>query len=264
MRIASIALAAALAASPAAVVAAGKTAAPSYTMTTGTYSQNFDGLAAVDTSQALPAGFQIVENGGGSAADGSYAAGTGSSNAGNAYSFGAAGSSDRALGSLASGSVGPIWFGGVFTNGLAGAIESLAFSYSGEQWRSANATGDGLAFQFSLDAADLESGTWVTYAGLGFAPTNNSNAGAINGNAFATGISGTISNLSIAQGQRFGFRWMDVDSAGSDHGLAVDDLSITAGLAVGAVPEPSTWALLILGFGIVGSSLRRRRAPAFA
>lgn len=28
---------------------------------------------------------------------------------------------------------------------------------------------------------------------------------------------------------------------------------------LGAVPEPSTWALMILGFGIVGSALRRRR-----
>ena len=28
---------------------------------------------------------------------------------------------------------------------------------------------------------------------------------------------------------------------------------------VAAVPEPATWALMILGFGIVGSALRRRR-----
>ncbi|MBL8655935.1 MAG: PEPxxWA-CTERM sorting domain-containing protein [Altererythrobacter sp.] len=264
MRIASIALAAALAASPSAVLAAGKTAAPSYTLTTTTYSQNFDGLAASGTSQSLPAGFQIVENGTGNAADGFYAAGTGSSNVGNAFSFGASGSTDRALGSLTSGSIGPIWFGGVFTNGLAGAIESLAFAYTGEQWRSGTSTNDGLTFQFSLDATDLESGTWVTYAGLNFTPTNNTNAGAINGHAFGTAISGTISDLSIGQGQRFGFRWADVDSAGSDHGLAVDDLSISAGLGVAAVPEPSTWAMLILGFGIVGRALRRRRALAFA
>jgi hypothetical protein len=30
-----------------------------------------------------------------------------------------------------------------------------------------------------------------------------------------------------------------------------------------AVPEPGTWAMMILGFGIAGASLRRRRA-AFA
>ena len=75
----------------------------------------------------------------------------------------------------------------------------------------------------------------------------------------------TITGLSIANGQRFGFRWVDVDSTGADHGIAVDNLSITAGLAqAGAVPEPGTWALLILGFGAVGASLRRRQALAFA
>jgi hypothetical protein len=33
-------------------------------------------------------------------------------------------------------------------------------------------------------------------------------------------------------------------------------------LAVAAVPEPSTWAMMLLGFGAVAVSLRRRRATA--
>ena len=35
--------------------------------------------------------------------------------------------------------------------------------------------------------------------------------------------------------------------------------SIIDSIAITAVPEPATWALMILGFGIVGSALRRRR-----
>ncbi|MBI1200255.1 MAG: PEP-CTERM sorting domain-containing protein [Phenylobacterium sp.] len=35
-------------------------------------------------------------------------------------------------------------------------------------------------------------------------------------------------------------------------------------LSTGAVPEPGTWALMILGFGGVGALVRRRRAAAFA
>jgi hypothetical protein len=37
-------------------------------------------------------------------------------------------------------------------------------------------------------------------------------------------------------------------------GPALDDVSITA------VPEPSTWAFMVLGFGAVGYSLRRRKS----
>jgi hypothetical protein len=44
------------------------------------------------------------------------------------------------------------------------------------------------------------------------------------------------------------------DVAGADISLAVSE--------PGAVPEPGAWALLILGFGAVGATLRRRAAPA--
>jgi hypothetical protein len=39
----------------------------------------------------------------------------------------------------------------------------------------------------------------------------------------------------------------------------LDDVSIRAG-----VPEPALWTLMIAGFGLVGTTLRRRRAPAAA
>ncbi|WP_133365721.1 PEPxxWA-CTERM sorting domain-containing protein [Qipengyuania sediminis] len=257
MRIVFATLAAAVALCPAPLIAAGKTAAPNATLTTPEYTQNFDTLAAAGTSQSLPAGFQLVENGTGGAANGVYSAGIGSSNAGNAYSFGTG--ADRALGSLASGSVGPIWYGGIFTNGLGNAITSLFFGYTGEQWRSGTATGDGLSFQYSLNATELDNGQWIDFAALAYTAANNTNAGAVDGNVFATPISGTIAGLSIANGQRFGFRWVDVDTTGSDHGVAVDNLTIRAGIApVAPVPEPGTWALLILGFGAVGAALRRR------
>jgi hypothetical protein len=34
--------------------------------------------------------------------------------------------------------------------------------------------------------------------------------------------------------------------------------------AVGAVPEPGTWAMMLLGFGGIGVAMRRRRKPALA
>jgi hypothetical protein len=41
-------------------------------------------------------------------------------------------------------------------------------------------------------------------------------------------------------------------------GLQLDDVVVDAA-ASAAVPEPATWAMMILGFGAAGSVLRRRR-----
>src|SRR2546426_4040708 len=77
------------------------------------YTESFDTLANTGTSNVLPNGWALNESG--TNANDSYAAGTGSSNAGNTYSFGAAGSTERALGGLQSGTLTPT-IGASFTN----------------------------------------------------------------------------------------------------------------------------------------------------
>ena len=47
-------------------------------------------------------------------------------------------------------------------------------------------------------------------------------------------------------------------SSASGDAFAIDDLRSIAG--TGAVPEPASWAMFIVGFGVVGHSLRRRSA----
>jgi len=50
---------------------------------------------------------------------------------------------------------------------------------------------------------------------------------------------------------------------GNSGNWVMDDLTYTTGVTA-AVPEPTTWALMILGFGAAGAALRSRRRTALA
>ena len=41
-------------------------------------------------------------------------------------------------------------------------------------------------------------------------------------------------------------------------------ISMLDGVSLSAVPEPASWAMLIMGFGLVGAAARRRRVTAVA
>ena len=48
---------------------------------------------------------------------------------------------------------------------------------------------------------------------------------------------------------------------GGNGGAFFDRISVTtSGVHTAPVPEPATWALMIMGFGLTGAMLRRRRA----
>jgi hypothetical protein len=192
------------------------------------YTQDFDGLASSGTSSSLPTGWAFTESG--SNADGLYAAGTGSNTAGNTYSFGSTGSTDRAFGGLQSGSLIPT-IGASFSNNTGVPLTSLEISYTGEQWRlGATARIDRIDFQLSIDATDLTTGTWIDYDDLDFSsPVTTGTVGLLDGNNATnrTAIGFTITGLNIEDGVTFWIRWTDFDAAGSDDGLAVDDFSLT-------------------------------------
>ena len=192
------------------------------------YSQDFDTLANTGTSSTVPEGWDFAESG--TNANTEYTASTGSSTAGDTYSFGAAGNSERAFGGLQSGSLIPT-LGAQFTNDTGAAITSLAISYTGEQWRlGALSREDRLDFQLSTDATSLTTGTWTDYNALDFiAPTTGPATGALDGNAGAnrTTLTFTITGLNIGSGGTFWIRWTDFNASGSDDGLSVDDFSLT-------------------------------------
>ncbi|HEX2731183.1 MAG TPA: ExeM/NucH family extracellular endonuclease [Polyangiaceae bacterium] len=194
--------------------------------------QDFDTLASSGTSGSTPTGWTFLETG--TNADATYAAGTGSATAGNSYSFGAGAASDRAFGTLLSGSLTPT-IGAEFVNSTGSAISNLAIAYTGEQWRlGTSGRQDRLDFQYSLDATSLGTGNWVNVDALDFStPSSGGAVGATNGNGtgFKTALSASISGISIAVGAHFWIRWSDFNASGADDGLGIDDFSLTATLS---------------------------------
>ena len=209
--------------------------------------QPFDSLASSGTvpSGTLPTGWYLKEVGAGAAADGLYVVGTGSSNGGNTYSFGAAANSERALGSVGSGSVTSIVYGAKLTNNGSGPITALAISFDGEMWRRGPAPADMLTFSYSTTASDLTTGSFTNVAALNFMSPGNACltvAGATNGNSAAcrTTIGATITGLSVNPRASIWIRWVDIDNPGSDDGLAIDNVSVSATFSSDPTPPTST------------------------
>ncbi|MBK8604706.1 MAG: hypothetical protein IPN87_17190 [Saprospiraceae bacterium] len=91
-------------------------------------------------------------------------------------------------------------------------------------------TQDSIVFQYSLDATSISTGTWTNYVQLNFkAPITTGTAGALNGNVAPNRSlrTSTITALNIPNGAKIWFRWSDINVAGTDHSLAIDDFSIS-------------------------------------
>jgi DNA/RNA endonuclease G (NUC1) len=228
-------------------IAAGSSrmASPSFAITNGgsitaagvPLTEDFDSLASTGTGIVWTDGFTIA---GWWSTRPTYNSGTGSSNAGALYSFGVAGAhpgTDRALGTVASGGTGTIFHAARLTNGTGGTIASLAISYVGEQWRNGgNTTPHTLTFQYQvadpgvITAANAPATGWTTVPALSFTgPVANATAAALDGNAPGNrvAISATLA-VTVNDGQQIWIRWQDPDDGGNDHGLAIDELSVTA------------------------------------
>lgn len=227
------------------------------------YLEDFNTLAnAGTTNAALPLGWTLLESGASSRANQQYAGTDGSDNAGDVYSFGSSGNTERAFGTLLSGTLTPT-IGASFLNNAGGVLTGLTLSYTGEQWRlgvANRSAADRLDFQYSLDATSLTTGTWIDVDALDFSsPVTTGTAGARDGNTTAnrTTSSAAIAGLSVANGATFWIRWSEFDIPGADDGLAVDDFSLTAQNS-SPVPEPGSLALFGIAIACL-AALRRRK-----
>ncbi|HUK32292.1 MAG TPA: hypothetical protein VLV86_00190, partial [Vicinamibacterales bacterium] len=218
--------------------------------TSTAYTQNFDGMpipATSTTPSALPTDFRVDNTSTSTAADvrkvGSFsAANTSTARAGGAslsstaangtYNFGAGtaalGSSDRAVGFLASGTAtasGNLY--AQLVNNGASSLAGVQISYNVEKYRNgSNASGFRIQLYYSFDGA-----TW-TSAGDNF-KTAFASDGNNNGFATAPGASVGVNQLlsvSIPSGANFYLAWNYSVTSGTTvtnaQALAVDDISI--------------------------------------
>jgi predicted extracellular nuclease len=177
-----------------------------------------------------------------------YIADAGTSNTGGIHSYGTGTSTERALGSIGSNTTGDIYYAFKLTNNTGSSITSLDISYVGEQWRNGgNTAAQQLDFQYQvanagvITDANTPATGWTDFDALDFvSPITGATATALDGNlpANQSAKSATI-NLSASPGQEIWLRIKDTNDAGNDHGLAIDNFSVTANGGGGGDTAPS-------------------------
>ena len=162
-------------------------------------------------------------------------------------------------------------------DGFAGAGTLKLLSYSNGNFSDATLTPDGLG-TFSITSGDPlvtlvggpEGAVYVRGANTGFggidsllvAEYQTGRVGAYQVDAFGNPIVGTrqdfLTGLSGAEGALIDP--LTGDFLFSTFGGGNQIFVISGFLAPPAIPEPATWAMMIAGFGLVGTSVRRRKA----
>ncbi len=114
------------------------------------------------------------------------------------------------------------------------------------------ATTSGQSYLISFDLQNLNGGSNfydVLFGGVSLFSASNS--GAFGYTNFSTTATATGASTLLA----FNFR-------NDPSFFTLDNVSVTA--VNGAVPEPATWAMMLIGFGAIGASMRRRRRADIA
>jgi len=124
-------------------------------------------------------------------------------------------------------------------------------------------TAANLEFSFSTVVTDLS----FYFKNYGYSPygrgastyTSYATNGSVISTGFISGIEGSLVNVT---GSGIAKLVLSNNTGGTNSWqFAVPSISFTAS-GVAAVPEPATWALMILGFGVVAQAMRQAKAQA--
>jgi hypothetical protein len=238
-------------------------AAPVAITGAGSYSQNFASLPTTGSAtwaddSTLP-GWYSQRTGSGTTIE----ADTGLNGSGNLYSYGTADSTERALGSLGTSNptAGSFAHGVQLhnTSGEAATVNSLA--YTGEQWRKSGVIVAQVVTLWyrissspitSLDPGGSNTGWTEIPLGDFSSPLNTADLGALDGNDPANRTAISINpNIAVPAGTYLMIRWKDQDQTGTDHGLAIDDISLA--WIASPVISLSPGAIAFVGFNADGN-----------
>ncbi|GAB4134437.1 MAG: hypothetical protein OHK0045_23130 [Raineya sp.] len=204
----------------------------SITTTSGSYSQDFNSLPNTGSTTWLDnstiSNWYAQRTGSGT----DIVANNGSSNVGNLYSYGTA--TDRALGSVGSGTAGNFAWGVKLRNNTTSTLQ-ISLAYTGEQWRNSAAVAQTVSFYYKKSAADFSAlnpnsnATWTNVSSLNFtSPITGGTAGALDGNnASNRVIFSTTTVTTLDPGEYIILKWDDPDHSGADHGLSIDDVTVS-------------------------------------
>ena len=202
------------------------------------YTEDFSGMDATTTA-FLPGWTAINTNGGATLT--TMGITNGSATAGNVFNVGATGNDERALGTLADGTVTPA-LGAVFQNNSGSIVTKISIRTKMEQWKESGNAGvnENIAFYYSLNATNLNNGTWTAVPALNLnekliAATTNL---AINGNSsinYTNPVQTSITlNSNWANGANLWIKWVDNNDAGANGMYAIDDFAIVITNTLGA------------------------------
>ena len=125
--------------------------------------------------------------------------------------------------------------------------------------RAVNLTAVGLnAFQMTNVSGVDNDLAYRAITGGPIALTGSTNNAALWTTVNSTGLNGSASNGSRATGSSaYANQWLigAAFNSGANDGFKLASLTVNTG----AVPEPATWAMMLIGFGAAGVSLRRKR-----
>ena len=220
-----------------AVSAASVQAQISITSLNTTYSQNFDGmgtsdLALSDDITGSLLGFHAYREIANSNPN-LVGADDGSGMAGGFKNYGPSLQLDRALGMLPDDSTGFTRLGLRLVNSTGTPIQSIQVTFTAEQWHNGGSQlAQTLEFAYRKDTSvnDMTTGVYTIVPALSFnAPVITPGAGPVDGNASGNRATLTATfAVTVQPGEEIMLRWEMVNEPGDDHGLAIDNLSVTA------------------------------------